>query len=276
MDVSGAIERIRPAIVQVRFQAVGLSDELRRSLGRPLAVHALGTGFLVNVDGYAITARHVLQLGQQIAGRIEADRKEILIGLASPNTENMRGNFSLVDFDEVDEDVHHDLALLKLRRNPFKGEVARVIGNIPLIFGAARLNPSRPEDGTAIAISGYPLSESVLVTNVGWMATSWSFVTQEVPIPGAPERLGRPQIADVYLADVEVNPGNSGGPVYSITDATVIGICVASKLAPVRNQDGQEADICNQRLFYSSGLTMVVPIHYVVEILNRNAANWSD
>lgn len=276
MNRAEAVDHIRPAAVQISFHATGLSDEAREQVGRPFVAAPLGTGFFVNADGYVVTARHVLEAGRQAAERIQADQKDTVVGLAQPNTENMRGNFSIVPFDVVDEDARHDLALLRLKANPFAGEVRSgiVVGDkeVPVLFGTATLNDGRPSDGEAVGISGYPLGQPVLVTNAGWMATSWSFDIQEVAVPEAPEWFRRPDIADTFLADVEVNPGNSGGPVYLAEDASVIGVCRGSLLSPVRDQQG---NVDSRRLHYSSGLTIVVPARYVIELLRKHGLNWS-
>jgi S1-C subfamily serine protease len=276
LNLTQAIEQIRPSVVQILLLATDFSEILRGEV-LPFVSHVLGTGFLVNPDGFAITAHHVIEGGHSIAEQIQAGQKQILVGLAQPNTENMRGNFAVVDFEVIEKDVRHDLALLKLKRNPFKGEVRSgiVIGDkeVPLLFGTAMLNPKRPKDGAAVGISGYPLGEPVLVTNAGWMATSWAFEIKEVPVPGAPEWFCMPDIADAYLADVEVNPGNSGAPVFLVENATVIGVCIGSKLAPIRNQQG---NVEEPKLFYSSGLTVVVPVSYVIELLKKHHLTWSE
>lgn len=276
MDVTQAVDQIRSSIVQILFWATDLPENLHSEVG-PFVNRTLGTGFLVNSDGYVITAHHVIESGRRIAEQIQAGQKRILVGLAQPNTENMRGNFSVVDCEMIDEDTRHDLALLKLKRNPFKGEVRSgiVIGDkeVPLLFSTATLNPHRPKDGAAVGISGYPLGEPVLVTNAGWMATSWAFEIKEVPVPGAPEWFRMPDVADAYLTDVEVNPGNSGAPVYLVENATVIGVCVGSKLAPIRDQHG---NIEEPKLFYSSGLTVVVPVRYVIYLLKKHDLSWSE
>ena len=279
--VPQAIENIRPSIVQISILATDLSAEMQREVGECVFIsRSLGTGFFVNSDGYVITARHVIEDGRQMLQQIQAGQRQILAGLAQPNTENMRGNFSVVDFDVVGEDVRHDLALLRLRRNPFRGEVRSgfIVGDteVPLLFGTVALDPNRPRDGVAVGISGYPLGEPVLVTNVGCMATSWASTIEEVPVPGAPQWFRRSDIADAYLVDVEVNRGNSGAPVYLTENAAVIGVCVGSKPAPVRDQQGGNVRIGNRELFYSSGLTMIVPVRYVIELLRTHNLDWTE
>ena len=284
MNVAQAVDHMRPSIVQVAFLAVGLSREFLQQVGHPFVHTCLGTAFLVNSDGYAVTARHVVESGRRLAGRfagqILAGPSGMVAGLALPNTESMRGNFKDVGFDLVDEDAAHDLALLKLSPNPFSGEVrSGFVTNgqeVPFLLGTATLNPSRPRDGDAVGVSGYPLRQTVLVTNAGWMATSWSFEIAEAAVPGAPQLFRTPDIADTFLADLEANPGNSGGPVYLIESASVIGVCVGSMPSPVWDQDGNPARTDTQELFYSSGLTVVVPVRYVIDLLSKYGLSWSE
>jgi hypothetical protein len=91
----------------------------------------------------------------------------------------------------------------------------------------------------------------------------------------APAR-ARPDIADAYLVDVEVNRGNSGAPVYLTENAAVIGVCVGSKPAPVRDQQGDNVRIGNRELLYSSGLTIIVPVRYVIELLRTHSLDWTE
>ena len=78
-----------------------------------------------------------------------------------------------------------------------------------------------------------------------------------------------PDIADTYLVDSEVNPGNSGGPVYLVESAEIIGVCVATKPAPVRDEQGNPVSINETKLYYSSGLTVVIPSRYVIRLIEQ-------
>ena len=51
----------------------------------------------------------------------------------------------------------------------------------------------------------------------------------------------RGRVQERYLSDFTANPGNSGGPVYTVRDASVIGVCVARRLAPIVGGLGHHA-----------------------------------
>ncbi len=70
--------------------------------------------------------------------------------------------------------------------------------------------------------------------------------------------------------DVEVNPGNSGGPVYLEDDASVIGVCVSFRGSNIWTDDGTIATILGRQLFYSSGLTTIIPSKYILDILEKH------
>ncbi|MGA8872360.1 MAG: serine protease [Candidatus Acidiferrales bacterium] len=280
MTLPEAIEFMRPSVVQVSLRVDPAPT------GRPFEVPArpvvvpLGSGFLVSVDGYAVTARHVVEAFHAVQTN---GRKTLVVGLALPNLENyksggatisIRGSFRYVNCEVVDEDVRHDLALLQLDPNPFTHKASLIETPKETIDALERVAPlasSRPVDGQAIAVSGYPFNETVLITTSGSLASSWAYDSALGQIPGAPSGSLAPDVADSYLADVHVNPGNSGGPVYSVENGMVIGVCVAYDMAPVVYGDGnhEPASVGNRPIFSNSGLAVVVPVPYVVDLLKK-------
>ena len=61
-----------------------------------------------------------------------------------------------------------------------------------------------------------------------------------------------------------------------IENGSVIGVCVASKPAPVRDERGNDVAAGEHKLFYDSGLAIVVPARYVTDLLRKHSLNWSE
>jgi serine protease Do len=250
------IDRMRPSIVQILAQHSGARDN-----------RVLGTGFIIHADGYVLTAKHVVE-----AARALNSAAELHVGLAVPNIDapiSIRASFEFSAVEIVEEDSRHDLALLRITNNPFVSGrtpgVSRTADGgtaINAMWGLAPLNLTRPRDGDPIVVSGYPLAYPTLITTAGIVASAWDMNTMEVVPEGAPSGFAMPDIKDSYLADVAVNPGNSGGPVYGQEDGAVLGVCVAFRIA--------EAGAGGMPLRYNSGLSIVVPIAYGVELLGRH------
>jgi S1-C subfamily serine protease len=240
---------------------------------------------MVNAEGYIITARHVVEAFQslQVSGN-----KRLLIGVALPNLENFKGaggsisvraSFAYTDCDVVEEDALHDIALLEMKHNPFTGGMGKFMktpkGSIDYPHKIAILSPDRPRDGEQIALSGYPLSGTVLITTSGSVASAWGYSTVQVHPPNAPAGFMVPDTIDFYLVDMHVNHGNSGGPVYSVQNGAVIGICVSFNPAPVEHS-GANTNPADQTLFVNSGLANVVPARYVIDLLKKRSLKWTE
>jgi S1-C subfamily serine protease len=243
------IDVVRPSIIQVR------------------AGTSWGTGFLLHTAGYALTAKHVTKAASSVTGGVVA-------GLAIPNVDisgtSLRGNFEIVECEVIEEDPRHDLTLLKLTPSPFAtgkpSGISRTPGGglaVNALYGVAPLTLERPRDGVGIAVSGYPLAKPVLVTTSGIIASAWESSVADVSPPGAPAGFTTHDFADSYLADVAVNPGNSGGPVYLAASGSVVGVCVSFEIANAQDTAGTP-------LRYNSGLSVVIPIRYGIDLLRRH------
>jgi S1-C subfamily serine protease len=68
-----------------------------------------------------------------------------------------------------------------------------------------------------------------------------------------------------------VNPGNSGGPVYEPDSGNVIGICEAHKYSPLFTNKQHQVEISpNEVLTQNSGVAVVIPIKYGIDLLRKN------
>lgn len=230
----------------------------------------VGTGFWVHSSGLAMTARHVTQDAQGLVKQSPGSR--IMLGLAIPNLTGppitVRSSFELIDGQVLEEDGRHDIAILRAARNPFgagrPSGVSRTSTGIAVnaLYGLSTLASSEVRDGERIAVSGYPLAEVALVTTSGSVASAFGVDVQQTQLPSGPPGFTVPDTADSYLADVAVNPGNSGGPVYRVATGEVIGVCVAFRIGV--------GNIQSSPFFYNSGLSVVVPIKYGQELISRH------
>jgi S1-C subfamily serine protease len=269
MELPEVIDRVRPSVVQVTSAYFAE----RKSLG---------TGFLVSEEAHVITAHHVLEEARDLQAEFPSADIRVGIGIAHPNSENIRAKLMVTDFEVLGEDSRHDLALLRMKQNPFQGEVrSGIVTSDSLLCRVATLNRDRPRDGDGIAVSGYPLGAMVLLTNTGIVASSWATtIDVDVLDPTKDTTYQRTRSAeptetwDRYLADVQTNPGNSGGPVYSTHDGAVIGVHVASMFADVVAK-GKPASVAGVPLTADAGMSVVVPARYVCEMLDRHGVSWT-
>jgi S1-C subfamily serine protease len=231
--LAGAIGRVRPAVV--RIMRPGFAD----------SGGAAGSGFFVHGSGVVATALHV----------IEGLRGTPKIAMAMPDAEgaSFRAGWSATAATLVDVDQRHDLALLKTLQNPLEGPpmagVRDASHSVELTCCVAELDVERPSDGAVVAVSGFPLDADRLVTTAGHVANAWASDTSDPP---------NPTVSDLFILDLSVNPGNSGGPVYRVEDGRVLGVCIQMQLAPT------VAGTLN------AGLAVARPAKYLVELMKRN------
>ena len=230
MQLPDAIDVIRPAVVQMRVEVNDQSE-------------ILGTGFLVSEQGHVVTALHVVDAVDMAAG-------EKLIAMFSipdvdlPGNIRIQGAFTGLPTTVLATNRRDDLALLQVPIHHIR-ETAPIHANGEDLFAIARpvaMATSVPREGTEIAISGYPLAARALVTTSGTMASLKSN-----------DGTG----ANRFLGDITANGGNSGGPVYVVEDATLVGVLVAGQMAPILAGQGYAA----------AGLALIVPLDRVTALL---------
>jgi S1-C subfamily serine protease len=160
------------------------------------------TGFLIDEQGYLITAAHVVVAARRCLEK--APGAEILAKL----TINDARTAPAVPCDVIGIDSVNDLALLKTER--------------PLIAspnGAPqymKLDARAVEVGTDVGVSGYPAFSWQPVTQLGHVTWSGRTRLEEIDFP-------LPDPIDALQVDMHLRPGNSGSPVYRLSGG-VIGV----------------------------------------------------
>jgi len=181
--------KVSPAVVQVLVTGYGAVEQSNRSETALVArQHAVGSGVIVDADGYIMTNAHVVEGAQRIRVVLP------MPSLDFPQVEPV-GKEHVLDAKLIGIHKESDLALLKIEQK-----------NLPTLeLGSAR----RIHQGQLVLAIGSPegLQNSVtmgVVSSVG-----------RQPDPDRPM---------VYIqTDAPINPGNSGGPLIDM-DGYVLGI----------------------------------------------------
>ena len=274
-SIADLVELVRPAVVQV---AVEITDSVGGNpIPSPLdqcfqnrGICVVGTGFFVNATGDVVTASHVANgiqargpapgaLGtQQIIEILGATgiHANAIIEVSMPNVESRgltlssgRMSFPVIF---VAADAEHDIAVFHATVNPFTNmgrtfSGPRYAGLPQTTAKSVSLALSRPRDGEEIFACGFPFGEPGLVTTSGAIASAWKTTTLLTATAGLL------QPVHIYLADLRVNVGNSGSPVFRTQDQAVLGMIVELK----------------------GSLGVVVPAKYVSEFLNGHGIQWN-
>jgi serine protease Do len=183
------VARVSPAVVQVLVTGYGALEQNNATETALIArQHAIGSGVIVDSDGYIMTNAHVVQGARRI---------RVVLPMPSPDVPSVTavGREHMVDAKIIGVHKETDLALLKIDQK-----------DLPTLeLGATR----RVHQGELVVAMGSPegLESSVtmgIVSSVG-----------RQPDPDRPM---------VYIqTDAPINPGNSGGPLVDM-DGYVVGI----------------------------------------------------
>jgi len=190
-QLSGSLQqlasKVSPAVVQIEVSGFGPSgDGTRKDAALVVRQHGIGSGVIVDPDGYIMTNAHVVQGAQRI--RVVLWHAPITFDDVSTS-----GNMRILEARVIGLQKEPDLALLKVEAS-----------NLPVL--RFRVDNS-PQPGELVFAVGSPegLQNSV---SMGVISSAWRQPNPDNPM--------------VYLqTDAPINPGNSGGPLVDITGAVV-------------------------------------------------------
>ena len=229
-DLMQTIERVKLSVV-----GIGTFAKLRQP-----SIQFVGTGFVVADGRYVVTNAHVVDKP------LDVEKRETPIVLVSRNGEPEPREAAILAVDTA-----HDIALLRI-----SGEA------VP----ALKLGDSGTvREGQMLAFTGFPIGMALgfrAATHRGMV----SAITPNV-LPAITARqlnaqmIGRVRDSAymVFQLDGTAYPGNSGSPLYSPDDGTVIGV-----INSVFVQGTREAAIS-----HPSGITYAIPARYIYDMLRR-------
>jgi serine protease Do len=189
--LEGLVAKISPAVVQVLVTGYGpLEDKEQSDAALVVRQHAIGSGVIVDADGYIITNAHVVEGAQHIRVVLPEPSIQLPMQMAPA------GRAQILDAKVIGIHREIDLALLKV-------------------------NSKTPLPTLSLG-SGRTVRQGQLVFAIGSPEGLQSTVT--MGIVSSVARQPEPDKPMVYIqTDASINPGNSGGPLVDM-DGYVVGI----------------------------------------------------
>jgi hypothetical protein len=205
----------------------------------------VGSAFLINTDGYFVTAAHVLQPYQPVS--------TLTVMIKQRDTDAASG----VHFDVVDSDPQHDLALCRVHpfiaRKPGPENPKQTMSPISTLD----VSSETLQTGEFVAIVGFPLNSWDAAVQLGNISATWA-VNPNVDSMGG--------LIEISVSGSE---GDNGGPVISLRTGKVIGVIVdvMGKPALVSRPShlGQFPT-----MLQNSGIVLATPASRIRDLLVRN------
>ncbi len=217
----------------------------------------IGTGVRINDAGDVLTAAHVARDANVVSQTLESSgiKSEVMVAGAARNAEYVKahaesmGGASRASIKAID--AEHDLAVLE----PEGGEQAFVSIDDQGRSGRqgareVKLDVQRPSAGEAIFAFGFPEYSAGLIASTGSIkleAGSTNLVEAK--------KSGDTELVPIYRAGLEINPGNSGAPLFRASDGALQGI--VSEIA-----EGREI------------IATIVPASEIAKVLSKYAIKW--
>src|SRR5580698_7076502 len=188
-ELQTLVARVSTSVVQILLTGYGALEESSTSQTALIArQHAIGSGVIVDSDGYIITNAHVIQGARRI---------RVVLPMPSPDVPSVTaiGREHVFDAKVIGIHKETDLALLKIDQK-----------DLPTLeLGATR----RVHQGELVVAIGSPEGLESSVT---------------MGVISAVGRQPDPDRPLVYIqTDAPINPGNSGGPLIDM-DGYVVGL----------------------------------------------------
>ena len=183
------ISKVSPAVVQIVVNGYGPSeDDKHTTASRIVRQHAIGTGIIVDPDGYIITNAHVVEGAQRVRVTLPSPPAESALELQPVHAEQ------ILDAKVLGTHKKSDLALLKVEATHLPAVTLR--------------DDVQVRQGELVFAIGSPEGLRGTVT-MGVVSSLARQLDPDSPM--------------AYIqTDAALNPGNSGGPLVDLTETLLV------------------------------------------------------
>jgi serine protease Do len=192
-SIDALTKKVWPSVVQIQVNSFGARDDAQGQRGDTSAVvgrqRAVGSGFVIDSEGYIITNAHVVSGAQRIQVVLPADNADGTLATA------LSGKMTLIPARIVGMATELDLAVLKVD--------GVTLPALPLA------TYSQVRQGETVFAFGSPMGLRNSLTH-GLVSAVARQIDPDSPL--------------IYVqTDAPINPGNSGGPLVNIR-GEVVGV----------------------------------------------------
>lgn len=188
-SLEAVISKVSPAVVQITVNGYGPSEDHGHTTARIVRQHAIGTGIIVDPDGYILTNAHVVEGAQRVRVILPPPTAQSSLELQPVRADQ------ILDAKVLGTHKQSDLALLKVEAT-----------HLPTVH---LRDDVRVRQGELVVAIGSPEGLRNTVT-MGVVSSVARQLDPDNPM--------------AYIqTDAALNPGNSGGPLVDI-DGNVLGI----------------------------------------------------
>jgi S1-C subfamily serine protease len=217
----------------------------------------IGTGVRINGDGDVLTAAHVARDTSVVwqTLRNTGIESEVMVAGAARNAEYVKAGVETMGgaFPAAIKaiDLEHDVAVLEPARGARRAaSIDDQAGPGKAWLREAKFDLERPSPGEALFGFGFPEYSPGLIATTG-------AITLAVGSTNLVEakKSGDTALVPIYRAGLEINPGNSGAPLFRASDGALRGI--VSEIA-------EKPEL----------IATIVPASEIAKVLSKYAIKW--
>lgn len=230
MKLNAAYKKVRPSVVSIS-RLVKIDDE-------HMNIIPIGTGVCIDKDGYIATAYHVIK-------KLEADDPEDLKVVFTESNKNIATGL-ITEPLKIAKSVEDDIAVLK---------VSNMNDGKKIEFSTIKLPTQESVGvGTEIATIGFPLRNELFTTA---LPDLYRGIISRIDYN---DRAADYDYKNIML-DINLNVGNSGGPVFDTSTGELIGIVLACHRATndVIDYDNDEIMVASHEYIRDTSMINCMP-----------------